>query len=64
MVRKVRKKGKLNSKGTSKKPKNTKNAENTRSSEANSSVSSELNFTLPEGNHLDSFDIFRSNEEQ
>lgn len=28
------------------------------------SSSSELDWTLPEGNHLDSFDIFRSNQLQ
>lgn len=67
MVRKTVKKRKLNEKPMPRKYKR-KNFEhaskNAQSSQANSSTISDLNFTLPEGNHLDSFDIFRSNEEQ
>lgn len=69
MVRKTEKKRKLNDKTTPKKSKrkNVENAphvRNTAGSQANCSTISDLNYTLPEGNHLDSFDIFRSNEEQ
>lgn len=67
MGRKAVRKKKLNDKSKSKKskPKNNINtSQNTTNSETNSSTTSELNYTLPEGNHLDSFDIFRSSEEQ
>lgn len=63
MVRKTVKKRKLNDKSTSKKAKR-KNIENASQNTADSSTISELNYTLPEGKHLDSFDIFRSSEEQ
>lgn len=63
MVRKTVKRKKANDKPTPKKSKR-KNIDNATSSQANCSTISDLNYTLPEGNHLDSFDIFRSNEEQ
>lgn len=67
MTRKVVRKEKLNSKSTYKnsKLKNKKKlSQNTPNSRANSSTTSDPNHTLPENNHLDSFDIFRSKEGQ
>lgn len=49
-----------NSKAKNKK----KSSQNMSSSQANCSTTSELDFTLPDENHLDSFDLFRKHEEK
>lgn len=65
MLRKHRKR--LGKKPAAKNPKRKNNEESSRNasnSPANSSTTSDLNFTLPEGRQWDSFDIFRANEEK
>lgn len=64
MVRKTVKKRKLNDKPVPKKSKRKNASRNTASSPANYSTTSDLNYTLPDGNYFDSFDNFRLAEGQ